>query len=125
MNLFAVLIFCTFYSCASFSSLRLLNRHPSLRNNIKEFNDLSVEDSFTAPRSDKKPIGSVPDFALPSDGVEETPIQRATVYLHFTITTILLSKSIYNLSLTSFVDFATVFAVVMSSIILGTYFCLF
>lgn len=39
-------------------------------------NEILMDDSLKVSTTEKKPIGSVPEFALPSDSIEETPFQR-------------------------------------------------
>lgn len=94
---------------------------------LKESSLTSIDDSFTSSSlsssvvTKKTPIGSIPEFALPSDSVEETPTQRAVLYTHFIITALNLAIASSSLSFNNIYDYTKISVLLIASIIIGDF----
>lgn len=67
------------------------------------------------------PIGSTPQFAIPGDSVEETPLQRTVFLLHWLMTAANLGKALTSLHMSSFVDVTALVAVIAASVVIGDF----
>ena len=103
-------------------SSSLISKDESIISSSSSLSSSSLSSSSSSEVIVKKtPIGSIPEFALPSDSVEETPMQRTTLYLHFIITAINLAIASSSLTFSSIYDFLNISLLVISSIILGDF----
>jgi ubiquitin-conjugating enzyme E2 variant len=109
-------------SSGSSSSSPLLESEPQLQPQPAATSNPTVgEYDMDAAARARIPKGSAPEFAIPGDSTEETPMQRALLMTHFSLASLNLAMAASAFHASSLSDVATAVAVFALSVVVGDF----